>query len=285
MLTLVCEHLFSTLRSKTEMPDFLQVARLFSAVIYEQLKKTSINCGFAYHTHRRTPYSAPEGHATISLGEHAQLSAPKLLNLSPSDRKIMRAWRIDHGQKVRQCTVRSVSTKDKPGTLPIVMYKNYSVPDPTPVDIATLSASVCFEERNDTNDNVYVAVTISDHRPFGIVLCETSTEDNIIGQLYTLKTPHSQTVFCSSDKKVTVRNEDVLHSMSVQDFEMIGKELTIKESVLEVLLEKSCFRHEIEQVEESSDDSSDDEVVNIPTAVTRSGRHVKFNTAFQDFIA
>ena len=34
----------------------------------------------------------------------------------------MRVWRAEHSQSVRQLTVRNLSTKDKPGTLPLNCY-------------------------------------------------------------------------------------------------------------------------------------------------------------------
>ena len=41
------------------------------------------------------------------------------------DRKEMRSYRIDHGQKVKQNTVRNTSTKDKAGTLTLNWYIHY----------------------------------------------------------------------------------------------------------------------------------------------------------------
>ena len=45
----------------------------------------------------------------------------------------MRTWRAEHGQSVRQQTVRNMATKDSDGTLPLNCYKSKGT-DPKPVD-------------------------------------------------------------------------------------------------------------------------------------------------------
>ena len=44
------------------------------------------------------------------------------LHLSKSQVQQMRDWRIKHGQSIPQKTVRNMSTKDNPGTLPVNLY-------------------------------------------------------------------------------------------------------------------------------------------------------------------
>ena len=49
----------------------------------------------------------------------------------------MRDWRIKHGQGVPQKTVRNMSTKDNPGTLPINLYVTEQ-PTSQPFDFGTI---------------------------------------------------------------------------------------------------------------------------------------------------
>lgn len=47
----------------------------------------------------------------------------------------MRTWRAEHGQSVRQQTVRNMTTKDSAGILPLNCYESNGT-DPKPVDFA-----------------------------------------------------------------------------------------------------------------------------------------------------
>ena len=96
--------------------------------------KKMYDCGLQYFTNRYSYYSKPSWHEFIS--ELELLSKPELSHLSKADRNLMRGWRIEHGQKVRQNTIRNTSTKDKPGTLPLNMYINYKQPFSCLVELA-----------------------------------------------------------------------------------------------------------------------------------------------------
>ena len=50
-----------------------------------------------------------------------------------------RNWRAEYGQNVRQATVRSLTTKDKPRTLPMICYK-FKPDEPQHVDFGNLKA-------------------------------------------------------------------------------------------------------------------------------------------------
>ena len=93
--TLVCEHLFATLRSKTLMPDVLEVSRLFANVLNENMKQFT-DCGFRYFTHRRSHYVAPGRH--ISIPELELLSIPESRKLTKEEKRKMRNWRIEHAK-------------------------------------------------------------------------------------------------------------------------------------------------------------------------------------------
>ena len=131
LLTLVCERLFSTMRSRYEMPMVLQFAQLFSPVVRESLKQMSC-CSFQYFLSPRSYYPVPEGMQTIN--QLPPVPRPRKETLPASDLELLQEWRVQHGQAVRQLTVRQLSTKDKPATLPISAYQK-PPPEPQIVDV------------------------------------------------------------------------------------------------------------------------------------------------------
>ena len=54
--------------------------------------------------------------------EPSTMQRPERLELSKHQIDEMRQWRKDHGHAVKQQTVRLMTTKDKPGTLPLNFY-------------------------------------------------------------------------------------------------------------------------------------------------------------------
>ena len=74
LLTLVCEWLFSDVRSRFdfEMPLMLQFIHLFGSNLQESLKRMTA-CGFCYYTSRKSYYPCPQ----VSLGLHF-LTFPKM---------------------------------------------------------------------------------------------------------------------------------------------------------------------------------------------------------------
>ena len=129
--TLVCERLFSTMRSRYDMPMVLQFAQLFSPVVRESLKQMSC-CSFQYFLSPRSYYPVPEGMQTIN--QLPPVPRPRKETLPASDLQLLQEWRVQHGQAVRQLTVRQLSTKDKPATLPISAYQK-PPPEPQIVDV------------------------------------------------------------------------------------------------------------------------------------------------------
>ena len=77
---------------------------------------------------------------TVQLRMQCQLSKcpPKAHKLSEKQVSEMRNWRAMHGQSVPQKTVRNMTTKDNPGTLPINLYAA-DAPTVQPLDFAVLS--------------------------------------------------------------------------------------------------------------------------------------------------
>ena len=131
LLTLVCERLFSTMRSRYEMPIVLQFAQLFLPVVRESLKPMSC-CSFQYFLSPRSYYPVPEDMQTIN--QLPPVPRPRKETLPASDLQLLQEWRVQHGQAVRQLTVRQLSTKDKPATLPISAYQK-PPPEPQIVDV------------------------------------------------------------------------------------------------------------------------------------------------------
>ena len=63
------------------------------------------------------------------------------VQLNTISHELMRDWRIKYGQSVPQKTVRNMSTKDNPDTLPINLYA-HEEPTATPLDFTNLTEDV-----------------------------------------------------------------------------------------------------------------------------------------------
>ena len=113
------------------MPMVLQFAQLFSPVVRESLKQMSC-CSFQYFLSPRSYYPVPEGMQTIN--QLPPVPRPRKETFPASDLQLLQEWRVQHGQAVRQLTVRQLSTKDKPATLPISAYQK-PPPEPQIVDV------------------------------------------------------------------------------------------------------------------------------------------------------
>ena len=67
----------------------------------------------------------------------------------------MRNWRAMYGQSVPQKTVRNMTTKDKPGTLPIDLYAADS-PTVQPLDFTVLSEAAAIPvPHRETTETLY----------------------------------------------------------------------------------------------------------------------------------
>ena len=91
LLTLVCERLFSTMRSRYEMPMVLQFAQLFLPVVRESLKQMSC-CSFQYFLSPRSYYPVPEGMQTIN--QLPPVPRPRKETLPASDLQLLQEWRV-----------------------------------------------------------------------------------------------------------------------------------------------------------------------------------------------
>jgi hypothetical protein len=57
-----------------------------------------------------------------------EMSLPDACIQSETQVEALNSWRYEFGQSVPQKTVRSMTIKDNPGTLPVVMYQRPDVP-------------------------------------------------------------------------------------------------------------------------------------------------------------
>ena len=83
-----------------------------------ELLKCVTDTSYRYFTNPATSYYLQPtlGDADVNYCDLAKLPKPSLYEL--------RQWAQQYGRSVRQNTTRNVSTKDKPGTLPLILYES-----------------------------------------------------------------------------------------------------------------------------------------------------------------
>ena len=181
LLTLVGENTFSEMRSgATDMPLQLEFDYRFSRTIKERLKRQCFT-PFAYFTAPKSYY--PQVFTTTYYNDLPKLCPPKAHKLYEKQVSEMRNWRAMYGQSVPQKTVRNVTTKDYPGTLPINLYAADSL-TVQPLDFTMLSeaAAVPVPHRETTetfyklSQIVCVKADSSDTRQLFIMAC---LQDNV----------------------------------------------------------------------------------------------------------
>ena len=119
LITSIVEHFNSKMREVYEVPTFIQYSHQFPIAIEETVKRTT-NCGFNYFTNRRSYYDVPEN--MVSFDELPDIPRPPKQSGTQQDLSTMRKWAKQYGRSSRQLTVRTKSTKDNPGTLPVTAY-------------------------------------------------------------------------------------------------------------------------------------------------------------------
>ena len=176
LLTLVVENTFSEMTSgATDMPLQLEFDYRFSRAIKKRLKRQCFT-PFAYFTAPKSYY--PQVFTTTHYKDLPKLCPPKAHKLSEKQVSEMRNWRAMYGQSVPQKTVRNMTTKDNPGTLPINLYATDS-PTVQPLDFTVLSeaAAVPVPHRETTetfykqSQIVCVKADSSDTRQLFIMAC------------------------------------------------------------------------------------------------------------------
>ena len=120
ILTLVMENTFSEMRAGgSDMPSQLEFDYRFSRSIKERWKR---QCSTPYSYFTSTSSYYPHTFVSANYSDLPKLRPPKANKLTDQQVREMRNWRAIHGQSVPQKTVRNMSTKDNPGTLPINLY-------------------------------------------------------------------------------------------------------------------------------------------------------------------
>ncbi len=153
LLTLCVEHFFSRMRGRVATPSMLDFAMAFLPTVKELVKRHT--CGvFQYFTAADSYYPPPAESLYFS---DLRIKGCKFTNtLTAAQKTATRAFVDEHGRTVRQNTVRNLSTRDKPGTLPISMYDKAAA-DPTMAVFGVLPESAVGARasavRNDANQS------------------------------------------------------------------------------------------------------------------------------------
>ena len=119
LLTLICENFFSEMRADHTICHCNSSLTFDSRVLKEHLKQM-FRTKFCYCTNAKSHY--PRVKSDLRYSELPKMSPPSSAQLTKSQVQQMRDWRIKHGQSVAQKTVRNMSTKDNPGTLPMNLH-------------------------------------------------------------------------------------------------------------------------------------------------------------------
>ena len=136
LLTLVVENFFSEMRAgASDMPMQLQFDFRFSRAMKEHLKQMCTT-RFSYYTSATSHY--PRVKSDLKYSALPKMSPPSTAQLTKQQVQQMRDWRMKYGQSVPQKTVRNMSTKDNPGTLPINLYAQVQ-PTITPLDFSKIA--------------------------------------------------------------------------------------------------------------------------------------------------
>lgn len=119
LLTLVVESLHATTKIKHPAPSLLDYCRVFGKAMRESVKRIT-NWSAKYFTHQRSYYPVPE--VAMDLCNIPKLNPIPVVSMDRADIVKMREWAREHGQCVRQRTVRQQTTKFSAGTLPLTAY-------------------------------------------------------------------------------------------------------------------------------------------------------------------
>ncbi len=140
MTTKVNENLFADIRMINPTPDTLQFCQLFPGVVENLLLQMS-DLPFIYERQVRTFYEKLDG-SKLKVADLPKIPKAEKKPLSPEERVIMNDYHKMYVERVRQQNVRSQTTKDKFGTLPLYAYQK---PPSAPLNRWTLSS--CFQQQ------------------------------------------------------------------------------------------------------------------------------------------
>jgi hypothetical protein len=148
VLTLVSENLHSILRLRVDTSSVLDCARDFVRGLLEFVKKRTL-CGFHYFTSKKSPgYEAPKG--MLLFQYLLKITPEKPVKLCRENVKLLLQFREKYGKGVRQRSVRSDTTKYRPGTLPLNLYNNNPLPSCSNIDFSHPNEHDLATASNDT---------------------------------------------------------------------------------------------------------------------------------------
>jgi hypothetical protein len=120
LATLIVENLFGEVRSNNSMPLMAQFCHMFEATVRERLKRQS-GCSFSYYTGGYNYY--PQISKMKIACALPKMAKPDKISILPQERIQLLQFRVEYGQSVPQKTVRNMTVKDNPGTLPVILYQ------------------------------------------------------------------------------------------------------------------------------------------------------------------
>ena len=196
LMTLVCERLFSIMRSQFEMPTTLQFCKHFGRSVMETMKSIT-EVGFHYYTSEEKEfYPVPPDY--IRFNDLPKVPKPLVSEVSDTGKGKLKAWAKTNGTSVRQQSVQSMSTKDRPGTLPIEIYdspKDICLPlelldisiqkediDATPVEDTTPAEDATPEEDVENSDVIDATKVLYENGTILVVKKVSSEYGFLIGK-------------------------------------------------------------------------------------------------------
>ena len=120
---------------KRDTFSLYEYALIFGSSVEEAVKRVS-KWAAAFYTHPASYYTLPSTNV-VTL---PKISIPKpavLQVLKRNEETLMRSWAKKHGKSVRQRNVRQDNTKDRAGTLPLILYESETILNPLNLQLAT----------------------------------------------------------------------------------------------------------------------------------------------------
>ncbi len=287
LMTLVCERLFSIMRALYEMPNPFQFCRHFGRSVTETLKSIT-SVGFHYFTSvEKDFYPVPSSFVTFT--DLPKLPKPAVSEVSKASEEKLKEWAKVNGQSVRQQSVRSLSTKDKPGTLPIELYEApQEVYQPLDLFQPSNESHMQSETSDDVSSVVYekdsIVVVRDTSYEHGFIICScteniTSVSKSAEFFIFTADTGDDMRYILECESTVRKDLTDVVQCLEQES--LVGNILMLEDDTLSQLIMKcngndnteTCAAlNEIEAEESSS--SSEDETPILSAAVSRRGRPI-----------
>eukprot|EP00794_Sanderia_malayensis_P004545 gene4545-5143_t len=258
----------------TDMPMQLEFDYRLSRAIKERLKRQCAT-PIAYFTAPKSFY--PHTFTSKNYKDLPKLRPPKPRALSAGQVNEMRNWRAMYGQSVPQKTVRSMTTKDNPGTLPINLYAANSPPvEPFDFSVLSQAPAVGAPQTNSRPETLYEQgqfVCVRGNRNVLFVIASLQ-EDALVGEKRVRASVYSQDPFNpiifteNAEKSVEVINILCV----ITNCHLKNGTLELEEGDLILLLEQLQTTNELITVTEAADLSAEEANADSEQPRTRSSR-------------